>query len=268
MNSVDWRKIPTEVGVKRAIMLCLILGVATGLSACDGGTEETQGSSQTEQGQSLQLPDVAEFAADKSDQVPIDLSSVSAVAPYLGKSSSMPHQGMHFNFRGDGVFAQQLEPSKYPAVYAVEDGVMTMVESLHHNGQNDRYGFSIQFANAGGDPVTLNYSLEPFIPEPSPGLYAQFILVKNGQSVKKGDQLGYLYVPPGLLQGPHLHLDVNIGQSKYPPALFSASAVSQMQAKFGDPGGTENGTPLPACIGYKIAASENPFASAASECLN
>ena len=40
-----------------------------------------------------------------------------------------------------------------------------------------------------------------------------------------------------------------------------------MQARFGPLGGVENGQPLPACVGYRINADENPFGTGASDCL-
>lgn len=260
--------------MRKLILLGLSLILVTSLAACDGETTsggaggDNRQPSGEQQPAGGQLPDLASFATTKSDQLPIDITNVYAIAPYLGADSAMPHQGMHFNFHGDGAFATELQPAKYPAVYAVTDGTVERVDAVFHNGDADRYGVSIAFASQGGHSATMNYSLEPFIREPSPGFYAQFITVAQGQTVKKGDVLGFLYVPPGLTQGPHLHLDVTVGQSRFAPAVFSPQVVDEMHAKFGEPSGMENGAQLPACVGYKVSAVENPFTAAAQECLN
>lgn len=214
------------------------------------------------------LPSLDSFATSKTDVMPIDLSHVRAVAPYLGQDSPMPHQGMHFNFSDDGTFATNLDPTAYPAVYAVADGIVTTVDTSKNLGENDRYGVGLTIAQSDGNPVELTYSLEPFIPEPGPGFYAQFLTVTVGQVVKAGDVLGYLYIPPGSLQGTHLHFDLNANGAKYPPAIFSHAAMELMHAKFGEPGGIIDGQILPPCAGYMVSAREDPFGQGAQECMN
>lgn len=214
------------------------------------------------------LPDLATLAANRSDILPIDISNAYSVAPFLGARSHMPHKGMHVNYQGNGPFATQLDPTAYPAVRAVSDGVVSAVEPLRQMGSHQAYGLNLTIGTAGRDDITLNYSLEPFVMEPSPGFYSRFITVKQGQRVKKGDVLGYLYVPPGQSSGTHLHFHMNVGQAMGTPTIFTPAAVAQLQAKFGDPGGVVNGARLPACVGYQVDATENPLGTGAVDCLN
>ena len=214
------------------------------------------------------LPDLAALTTKRSDVLPIDITNASSVSPYLGARSQMPHKGLHVNFQGVGPFATSLNPASYPAVRAVADGVVTTVERLRQAGSHQAYGLNLVIGRQGSDDITLNYSLEPFIMEPSPGFYTNFLKVKSGQRVKKGDVLAYLYVPPGQTSGTHLHVHMNVGKTMGAPTLFTPAAVAQLQSRFGDPGGTENGVPLPACIGYKVDAGENPLGTGALDCLN
>ncbi len=214
------------------------------------------------------LPDLATLTAHRSDVLPIDIANASSVAPFLGVRSQMPHKGMHVNFQGVGPFATALDPTAYPAVRAVADGVVSSVEPLRQMGSHQAYGFNLVIGRQGNDDITLNYSLEPFVMEPSSGYYTNFLKVRNGQQVKKGDVLGYLYVPPGQTSGTHLHFHMNVGQAMGAPTIFTPAAVAQLQSRFGDPGGVENGVPLPACIGYKVDAGENPLGTGAIDCLN
>ena len=213
------------------------------------------------------LPNLAALTTNRSDVLPIDITNARSIAPFLGARSQMPHKGMHVNYQGVGPLAAPLAPTDYPAVRAVADGVVSNVEPLRQMGPHQAYGFNLIIGQQGRDDITLNYSLEPFVMEPSPGYYANFLKVKNGQRVKKGDVLGYLYVPPGQTSGTHLHFHMNVGQTMGAPTIFTPTAVAQLQARFGDPGGVENGVPLPACIGYKVDASENPLGTGAVDCL-
>lgn len=226
-------------------------------SGADGGSSATAG-----------LPDLATLAANRSDVLPIDISQAYSVAPFLGARSHMPHKGMHVNFAGLGPFATQLDPTAYPAVRAVSDGVVTAVEPLRQMGSHQAYGLNLAIGHEGREDITLNYSLEPFVMEPSSGFYSRFITVKQGQRVKKGDVLGYLYVPPGLTSGTHLHFHMNVGQAMGAPTIFTPGAVAQLRTRFGEPGGIVDGAQLPACIGYKVDATENPLGTGAVDCLN
>jgi len=215
------------------------------------------------------LPQLSSFATSKTDVLPVDISRTSSVAPFLGARSSQPHQGMHFNWsNADGSWnSAGSAPENFPAVRAVADGVVTMIQPHREMGSHQAYGLGLIIANDGKKQAMANYSLEPFVMEPSPGFYAQFIKVKEGQRVRRGDVLAYMYVPPQANGSTHLHFHLNVGPRITSPSIFTPAAVAQMQARFGSPAGVENGQQLPACVGYRITADENPFGTGASDCL-
>lgn len=218
----------------------------------------------------VSLPSIKVFAKKKSNVLPVDISRSAGTAPFLGARADSPHQGIHVYWSNqDGQWpAAPGQPTDYPAVYAVADGIVGNVEPLRQMGSHQAYGFILQIAEDGRSPSSVVYSLEPFVNEPSPGFYRQFIKVRNGQRVKKGQLLGYMYVPATSDGSTHLHFHLSTGSSIKSPSLFSLEAVQQLAARFGDRGGTENGVALPACIGYKVSAAENPFGTGAVDCLN
>ena len=214
------------------------------------------------------LPGLSALVSKRTEVLPIDISNAASIAPFLGSRSHMPHRGIHVNFTGTGPFAAAMEPSAYPAVRAVADGVVGAVEPLREMGAHQAYSINLVIGQEGREEITLNYSLEPFVRQPSPQFYSSFIKVSSGQKVKKGDVIAYLYVPPGQASGTHLHFHMNVGQSMGAPTIFTPDAVSRLQQKFGDPGGMLNGARLPACIGYMVSAAENPLGTGAVDCLN
>lgn len=216
------------------------------------------------------LPSIKQFATKKTSVLPVDLSRVDATAPFLGAGAARPHQGIHVYWSNrDGTWpASPARPVDYPAVYAVADGIVGNVEPLRQMGSHQAYGLVLQIAEDGRKPSSVVYSLEPFVNEPSPGYYKQFLKVRNGQRVKKGQLLGYMYVPAISDGSTHLHFHLSTGSGIKSPSIFSEDAVRQLAAKFGDRGGMEDGVALPACIGYKISAAENPFGTGAVDCLN
>lgn len=218
---------------------------------------------------SVALPPISQFLTSKSERLPADLSTVDQTSPFLGARAQNPHQGIHVTWSNvDGRWSQATKPSDFPAIYAIADGVITRVDLAKQVGANTGQEISLSFArNAAGEEVSAGYSLEPFIPEPSPGFFAPFILVKVGQQVKKGDIIAYIYVPPTSDGATHLHLHLNAGQRIQSPSIFSQAVVDEFATKFGDRGGFEGGVRLPACIGYKVSADENPFGTGAADCL-
>lgn len=218
----------------------------------------------------VSLPSIKMFAKKKSNVLPVDISRSVGTAPFLGARAASPHQGIHVYWSNqDGQWPTAPgQPSDYPAVYAVSDGIVGNVETLRQMGSHQAYGLVLQIAEDGRSPSSVVYSLEPFVNEPSPGYYRQFIKVRNGQRVKKGQLLGYMYVPATSDGSTHMHFHLSTGSVIKSPSIFSSEVVQQLAAKFGDRGGTENGLVLPACIGYKISAAENPFGAGAADCLN
>ncbi len=71
------------------------------------------------------------------------------------------------------------------------------------------------------------YSIEPMCPEPSREFYKKFILVREGQKVRKGDVIAYLYTPPSSGDGCHIHFHLMIDGRKgfLAPAIFTAGVV-------------------------------------------
>ena len=73
--------------------------------------------------------------------------------------------------------------------YAVADGVVERIDTQFGlPGGNDRYGVDLIFAkDKAGAECRFCYSIEPMCPEPSESCYKRFLLVKDGQKVRKGD---------------------------------------------------------------------------------
>lgn len=105
------------------------------------------------------------------------------------------------------------------------------------------------------------------IPEPSDGFYRRFIKVAEGQTVRKGEVLAYMYCPPGV-KDTHIHFHLTIDGRKdfLAPAIFTAEVVRRFHAKWGG-FGRDNETSIPPCMGYGISAEENPFGTGAKERL-
>ena len=92
----------------------------------------------------------------------------------------------------------------------------------------------------------------------------------------KGQVLAHMYLEPnGNSPGPHIHFSVQPeGEKQQAPAIFSDEIVQAFHEKWGqfrfdlksgDP--DEGDTGMPACMGYKLTADENPFAANDSACL-
>jgi hypothetical protein len=78
-------------------------------------------------------------------------------------------------------------------------------------GGNDRYGVELMFAkDKTGAACRFCYSIEPMCPEPSEGFYKKFLLVEQGQKVRKGDVIAYLYTLPSSDDGCHIHFHLMI----------------------------------------------------------
>jgi hypothetical protein len=149
----------------------------------------------------------------------------------------------------------------YPAIYAVADGTISRVDfRFGLPGGNDRYGLDLAFAvDAQGKTCQFCYSIEPMIPEPEKGFYRQFLLVGEGDNVRKGDIIAYMYVPPSVRDAHiHFHLRVDGRQDFLAPAIFTTDVARLFHAKWSD-FGPDGDTRMPPCIGYRLDARENPF---------
>ena len=152
------------------------------------------------------LPDISSFLIRPSDSFLVDLDQITGGHPFKGDDSPSPHAGVHAHFDNTGNRWPKGndEPRNYPAIYAVADGTVgRLTTHFPLSGGNDRYGFDLEFAkDRSGATCRFSYSIEPMAAEPSEGFYKKFILVHDGQRVRKGDMIAYLYTPPCL--GSHL----------------------------------------------------------------
>lgn len=215
------------------------------------------------------LPPISTFLTQPSDRLPADMATVDQTSPFLGTGALRPHAGIHINWSNrDGRWTIASAPSDFPAIYAIADGRVANVSADKPMGSHDAYDVLLEIATGvAGEAVIAAYSIEPFVPEPSPDFYQAFIVVKQGQRVKKGDVLAYMYVPPTSTGSTHLHLHLGSQAGILAPSIFTPEAVAAFAAEFGDRGGYENGVRLPACIGYKVSAEQNPYGTGARDCL-
>ena len=216
------------------------------------------------------LPELAQFRTNRSDRFLVDIQYVSAGHPFKGRRALQPHQGAHIHWdnstnawpKGGGAV------SNYPAIYAVADGYVDRIDYSFKVGANDRYGVSIAFAKDKGTVYSFCAGIEPMIPEPAPNFYRRFILVSQGQQVKKGDILAYMYLPPGARGGSHIHFHIQAhnGGAFLAPAIFTDEIVAGFRAHWNG-FGRDGATLMPACMGYLLDADENPFGTAAIDVL-
>jgi hypothetical protein len=150
----------------------------------------------------------------------------------------------------------------------VADGYVDRVDYLFKVGTNDRYGVSVALAKDGATVYSFCAGIEPMIPEPAPNFYRRYILVSQGQRVKKGDIIAYMYLPPGAGIGSHIHfhLQARRGGAFLAPAIFSGEVVEGFHARWNG-FGRDGTTLMPACMGYLLDADENPFGNGAVDVL-
>jgi hypothetical protein len=105
-------------------------------------------------------------------------------------------------------------------------------------------------------------------PDPSEGFYKKFILVREGQRVRKGEVIASLYTPPKV-NGRHIHFHLMVDGRKdfLAPAIFATKIVREFHDKCDGFRERNSGTPIPPCMGHRIGAKENPFGSGAKDQL-
>jgi len=213
------------------------------------------------------LPEISAFLTKPSDRFLVDIKDVTRGHPFLGMDSPRPHAGGHVHVDNTENHwpKGRDEPDSYPAIYAVADGIVSRVDEHFDNGVNDRYGVDLTFAkDKTGSAYQFCYSIEPMIPEPSEGYYKKFILVREGQRVRKGDLIAYLYTPPKV-GGCHIHFHLMADGKKHflAPAIFDQNVVIDFYEKCDGFRWSNDGERIPPCMGYHIGAEENPFGSGA-----
>lgn len=219
------------------------------------------------------LPPISYFREHPSDQFLVRMTDFVRGTPFLGVRASQPHQGAHVHFenRDDRWPVAGSAVEGYPPVYAVADGVVDRVEDNVQVGANARYGIALRIAREGGTSWNLDYLIEPMSPEPSPGFYRQFILVRQGEFVRKGQVIAYVYTPPKSGDGIHIHFHLMAtspgAQGAFQaPAIFDGQVVQQFYERWH--AATMEGGKLRPCMGWMLGAAENPFGTGAVDCLN
>tara|TARA_B100001123_G_C15307402_1_gene1023158 strand:- start:516 stop:2684 length:2169 start_codon:yes stop_codon:yes gene_type:complete len=225
------------------------------------------------------LPPLNYFQENPSDRFPVDLNeNVTQTQPYRGRRIEQAHSGLHVNYSDEdgrwSTIANSNDPTRYPAIYAISDGIVQAIEPLKdvHNPQKHHQSYEIRLSIAelpSGEHLRVSYGIEPFVMEPEPEFYKRFILVKEGQRVLKGETIAYFYVPPGATErSTHLHFHASSNKRILAPTLFDDTVKQEFHSLFGHIGGKdETGRLLDACIGVMLAADENPFEHKESDCL-
>jgi len=239
------------------------------------------------------LPDVKEFIKNKSDRFIVDFDDIVAAHPYVGSRSPKPHNDLQVYFsNSDPRWVNATKPSDYPPIYAVADGVIQMASgnfSLynvvdHSNSDppwwHSAYLFKLQFAQNNGNIVSFLYQMEGYVIKEDRNFFADYLLVEDGQTVKKGDILGYMYVPTfdemvGSMQGSS-HIAFAIMEKMGPqeeqekvPSMFTNEIIDEFSNLARNPReGWESksygndwsrGRGLPNLIGWMIGPEEHMF---------
>lgn len=219
-----------------------------------------------------ELPSIQSFQKTPSSRFLVDLKDVRRGHPYLGKRAERPHSGGHVYFKLPPK-SKTTSPRDYPPIYAVADGVITRVDysfelksmfepALAKQVANQRYGIGLTFAADGETAITFHYSIEPFIRPDELKFYEQFIMVKAGQRVKKGEVIAKMFLPLNsqLAQKSHIHFNLlrEGGGGFISPSIFSPAVVRLFHARWNLFPNHPDG-PIPPCMGYLLNPSENPF---------
>jgi len=239
------------------------------------------------------LPNIAYFAKNKSDRFLVDFEDIVAGHPYVGARSPRPHNDAQVYFSNtDPRWVNAKKPSDYPPIYAVADGYINLPQLSFYNvvdhSDSDpawwhvAYGFTLKIAQENNNYVEFIYQMEPYmIPDiigKPKDFFKQFILVKNGQFVKKGDILGYMYVPSFNemvgSEGASSHIAFSLikqPRTVFVPAIFSEEVVSKFADIYRNPKegwdsksfgfDWKRGRGLPDGMGWMLSGEENPFGS-------
>jgi hypothetical protein len=255
---------------QRAWGLFQALFAASVLVASCPGCSDSPGKAVREAEARAGLPEISAFRKKPSDRFLVDVKEVSRGNPFLGTDAPHPHAGghVHFDNSKNRWPKGKDEPRNYPAIYAVADGIVGRIDTKFSNGENDRYGVDLIFAkDKTGAACRFCYSIEPMCPEPSEGFYKKFLFVKEGQRVRKGDVVAYLYTPPSSGDSCHVHFHLMVEGRKgfQAPVIFTPEVVRAFHKQCRGFKDSNDGKPLPPCTGYRLGADENPFGSGAKD---
>jgi len=221
----------------------------------------------------VSLPSIKDFHQRPSDRFLVDLEVVRRGHPYKGRRAERPHTGGHVYFNVQDISGSAKTIQKFPEIYAVADGIITRIDysfrlremfepALGKQVANRRYGIGLTFAREGNTGVTFHYSIEPFIDPRTNNFYDQFILVKLGQQVKKGQVIAKMYIPENRKLAEKTHIHFNLiregGGGFISPSIFDEKIVREFHRRWNlfpnDPD-----APIPPCMGYMLETDENPF---------
>ena len=218
------------------------------------------------------LPPISSFKETPPSRFLVDMTHVRRGHPYMGRRAKRPHTGGHVYFNTLSK-AKSLSVQDYPPIYAVADGVITRIDysyelrsmfepAIGKAVANRRYGIGLTFAKDGATPITFHYSIEPFVRPNNDNFYDKFIFVKLGQTVKKGDVIARMYLPPNTQLASKSHIHFNLlregGGGFISPSIFDPTTVRLFHARWNlFPNNPD--APIPPCMGYFLEADENPF---------
>ena len=221
----------------------------------------------------VSLPSIKDFHKRPSDRFLVDLEVVRRGHPYKGRRAERPHTGGHVYFNVQDISGSAKTIQKFPEIYAVADGIITRIDysfrlremfepALGKQVANRRYGIGLTFAREGNTGVTFHYSIEPFIDPRTNNFYDQFILVKLGQQIKKGQVIAKMYIPENRKLAEKTHIHFNLiregGGGFISPSIFDEKIVREFHRRWNlfpnDPD-----APIPPCMGYMLETDENPF---------
>jgi hypothetical protein len=242
----------------------------------------------------VELPDISYFANNKSERFLVDFEDIIAGHPHVGQRSPKPHNDAQIYFsNSDERWLNASQPSDYPPIYAVADGIIQLSDPpnypyfnvIDHTNYDPPwwhvgYTIAIRIATHDGYNVNFLYSMEPYVMlhDKPKSFFKNFILVEDNQVVKKGEIIGYMYVSPfsERLHGansPHIAFALMKDQAGpwdvYAPAIFTEDVVKQFSELFRNPSEGWNsssygndwnrGRGVPTSMGWMINSAENPF---------
>jgi hypothetical protein len=202
------------------------------------------------------LPEISSFESNPSDQFFLDsegFAMVSRTYPFIGSETDCAHRGAHTHFQGTG--------SQYTVdLYAPADGYIRMVTTCFNIGETDRYGYSLEFARIGNDPLVFNFSIEPQDGTPcaaNPDVFKPYIFVGEGEKVKKGQVIGQMLKTALPSDGAHIHFDIQNERtgSFHCPNIFNQSIVNNFSSRFGND--VCGGIQFPSTFCYKPGTGED-----------
>ncbi len=182
------------------------------------------------QNSSSSFPDISTFKTNPANLFIISDADftkyISWTSPFFGTNSSCAHSGGHINFTSTGA------PYEVNLIAPV-DGVISRVDNCFNLGTNDKFDVSLNFAQYQNNPVSLDYSIEPFAGlkcANNPDFYKQYIFVTEGQQVKAGDIIAKIpkFAPEG---GTHVHFNLSANGKMTCPNIFSQAIVNEFASK-------------------------------------